>query len=193
MPLNTGSSGPAKFQDTGNNKSSSTRILGIVDTTVDNISQQVDQILSGAKTGQPNRADDPNLDCPQVCPGNQAPTPGMKSLVVTISPNSPTSQSTTVNDPVGQVGPISNTNPTPVLQANPSRLEVNIQNTSTDVIYLILTQNKGSLTNYHIALAACGTAGDGTGGNWTSDLWKGPIFALSSTGAGKLAVTEMTP
>lgn len=158
-----------------------------------NIEQSVNQILQGNKTGNPNRADDPNIACPDICPGNQAPTPGMKSLVVTISPNSPTNQSNTVNDPVGQVGPISASAPEPVLQANPNRLEVTIQNTSTDVVYLILTQNKGTLVNYHIALAACSTAGDGTGGTWISDLWKGPVFALSSTGAGTLAVTEMTP
>jgi hypothetical protein len=116
----------------------------------------------------------------------------MKALVVTISPNSPQASSETITDPVGQVGPISATAATPILQANPNRLECNIQNTSTDVVYLILTQNKGSLTNYHIALAACASANDGTGGNWTSDLWKGPIFALSSGGAGTAAVYEMT-
>lgn len=161
--------------------------------TETDITQSVNQVLQGNKTVNPNRADDSGLNCADICPGNQAPTSGMKALVVTISPNSPTNQSETVNDPVGQVGPISATTPTLILQANPSRLEVLIQNTSTDVIFLILTQNKGSLTNFHIALAASSSANDGTGGIWISDLWKGPIYALSSTGAGTLAVTEMTP
>lgn len=78
-----------------------------------------------------------------------------------------------------------------VLSSNTARREVIIQNTDTTVIYIGLGQTPTS-TTYHVALKACSSANDGTGGVYVSDLWTGQINAISSATGGHVVVTELT-
>lgn len=78
-----------------------------------------------------------------------------------------------------------------ILAANSSRVEVIVTNTGTSVIYLGLGRTP-SITAYHIALSACSTANDGTGGVFISDTWKGQINAIGSNNAGTICVSELT-
>jgi len=77
-----------------------------------------------------------------------------------------------------------------VLAANASRKEVTVVNTGTTVIYLGLGQTP-TPTSYHVALSACSTANDGTGGTYISDLWVGAVNAICAT-SGTVCVTELT-
>jgi hypothetical protein len=162
------------------------------------IDEQVQQVLKGQRTSQPNRADNPDVSCPDVAPGFTAPTNSQKALVVTVSPNSPGSLSTTITEPVGQVL-ISDTIPQVLAQANLNRSEMIIQNTGTTVIYLIFGIAPGGPANatqgirYHVALAPGAAAHDGTGATWVSDLWKGQVSAFAAVGGGQLAISEFTP
>lgn len=157
----------------------------------DGIDAQVSQILnSGQKSSQPNRADNPDLNCFDIAPGNTSPTASQKAGVVTISPNSPGLASTTITDPsIVSVG----TTIEPILKANPIRSEFLIQNIDVVPIAIILTKNKGSNTIYHAMLSACTTADDGTGGSFISDLWKGDVYVVAVSAGGRLVAYEMTP
>lgn len=77
-----------------------------------------------------------------------------------------------------------------ILASNPSRIEVLVTNTSTHVIYLGLGQVP-TTSAYHVALAACTLANDGTGGSYISDNWKGAINAIASV-SGTVVVAELT-
>lgn len=84
-----------------------------------------------------------------------------------------------------------NTGSSNILSANTSRKEMTIINTGLTVIFLGLGQTP-TTTQYHIALAACSSANDGTGGTYTTDIWKGQVNAISSAGGGTVCVLEMT-
>ncbi len=84
---------------------------------------------------------------------------------------------------------ISNTSST-ILAANPLRKESIIVNTGTTVVFLALGQTPTS-TAYHVALSACSTANDGTGGTFTDSLWTGVINAICTV-SGTVCVTELT-
>lgn len=77
-----------------------------------------------------------------------------------------------------------------LLAANPTRLEAMVVNTGITVIFLALGQTP-TTSAYHVALAACSTANDGTGGTFTTDIWKGTIRAITAA-AGTVCVTELT-
>ena len=78
------------------------------------------------------------------------------------------------------------------LAANNARKEFRITNTgTTNVVYLGLGQAP-SATAYHVALTPCTVANDGTGGSYTSDLWKGAVDALTATSTSTIVVTELT-
>jgi len=77
-----------------------------------------------------------------------------------------------------------------ILASNALRIEATIINTGTTPIYLGLGQTP-TATAYHICLAACSTANDGTGGTYTTDVWKGTINAISAS-SGTVCVTELT-
>jgi hypothetical protein len=160
-------------------------------TVNDGISAQVSQLLNqGQNHPQPNRADNPDLNCFDIAPGNTSPTPGQKAAVVTISPNSPGLSSETINDPaVITVG----TTVEPLFKANPNRQEFLVQNIDTVVVYLIFTKNKGSNVVYHVALSGCTAADDGTGGSYISDLWKGDVYIVGQAAAARVVAYEMTP
>ncbi len=72
----------------------------------------------------------------------------------------------------------------------PGRVEVMVVNTGTTKMYLGLGVGP-TTTAYHVALAACTAANDGTGGSFVSDVWKGAIYAVSSAASGTLVATEM--
>lgn len=96
--------------------------------------------------------------------------------------------SSTANAPAQQtVGVASGS----ILAANASRKECLVVNTGTTIVYLGLGQTP-SATAYHVALSPCTSANDGTGGTYTSDMWKGSINAIGSAAAGTVCVTELT-
>jgi hypothetical protein len=78
-----------------------------------------------------------------------------------------------------------------ILVANLTRLEAMVVNTGTTVIYLGLGRTP-TIVNYHVALAACSVANDGTGGTYITDIWKGAINAISNGAGGTVCVTELT-
>lgn len=84
---------------------------------------------------------------------------------------------------------VSNTS-SQILAANSSRKEVIVVNTGTTVIYLGLGQTPSS-SAYHISLAPCSSANDGTGGVYISDIWLGAINAITAS-SGTVCVTELT-
>lgn len=77
------------------------------------------------------------------------------------------------------------------LAANVARRECTIVNTDVVVVYLGLGQVP-TATAYHIALTPCTVAHDGTGGTYTTDLWKGAINAIVASTSGHVSVTELT-
>src|ERR1700747_3367644 len=98
------------------------------------------------------------------------------------NPNNSTGNLLVITDPF-RVGsslaalPIMVTTAAKILAANPLRFECIITNTGTTVIYLALGQSQPSTTAYHIALAGCSTANDGTGGTFISYGWQGAVLA----------------
>jgi hypothetical protein len=118
---------------------------------------------------------------PAVKGSSTVPVAADDALVVSLSPNV-----------LPGVNPITvGTSSSAILNANSSRKECTVVNTGTTYIYLGLGQTPSG-TAYHIALAKCTTANDGTGGTWTSDMWKGAINAISSASGGTVVVTELT-
>jgi hypothetical protein len=114
------------------------------------------------------------------------------ALVVSLSPNSAQfATSTTSNTLPGTNPQTIGTSASAVVNLNAARKEVTIINTGTTYIYLGLGQTPTN-TAYHIALAKCTAANDGTGGTWTSDMWKGSVLALSSAAGGTVNLTELT-
>jgi hypothetical protein len=78
-----------------------------------------------------------------------------------------------------------------VLVANEYRKRLIIQNTGIYPVYLGLGAAP-TTTNYHLALAGCSnSAGDGSGGVYLDEMWKGPVFAISSTAGATVNPTEL--
>ena len=78
-----------------------------------------------------------------------------------------------------------------ILATNSSRKECTVVNTGTVAVYLGLGRTPTS-TAYHVALSACTSANDGTGGTYTSDIWKGAINAITASTSGTVVITELT-
>lgn len=78
-----------------------------------------------------------------------------------------------------------------ILALNAGRKEVTIVNTGVVPVYLGLGQIP-SATAYHIVLSPCVIANDGTGGTYTSDMWKGAINAIVASTSGTVCITELT-
>jgi hypothetical protein len=78
-----------------------------------------------------------------------------------------------------------------ILGANPSRTELIIVNTGTVPVFLGLGRTPTG-TAYHVALAPCGTANDGTGGSFICDWWTGPVQAIAPAGGGAVCATEIS-
>lgn len=96
--------------------------------------------------------------------------------------------SSTSSSPLQQAVGTSSVN---LLSANAARREVIVVNTGTTVLYLGLGQTPTN-TAYHVALKACGSANDGTGGVYISDLFSGQINAIGSAVSGTVVVCELT-
>jgi hypothetical protein len=90
-----------------------------------------------------------------------------------------TAAQTTVNDSAAVI-----------VSANHKRKGLLIVNTGTTIVYLAMGTGDPSATVYHVALAACAVANDGTGGSWSDDTWIGPVRAISSAAGGKIVITE---
>jgi hypothetical protein len=129
---------------------------------------------------------------PAVKGSSTSPVAADNSLVVSLSPNSAQfATSTTATTLTGTNPQTIGTSSSAVVNATPSRKEITITNTGTTVIFLGLGQTPTN-TSYHVALAGCTVANDGTGSTYTSDIWKGAINAISSAGGGLLNVAELT-
>jgi hypothetical protein len=76
-----------------------------------------------------------------------------------------------------------------VLDANPDRVEVAVQNIGTSAVYI----GKGFLptaTQYSIALNAGASLHDGNGGYWSSLTWKGALYIAGATAGAIVALSE---
>jgi hypothetical protein len=78
-----------------------------------------------------------------------------------------------------------------VLASNVARREFTIINTDIVPIYIGLGQTP-TATAYHIVLRPCTVAHDGTGGSYTSDMWKDGVNAIVASTTGHVAITELT-
>lgn len=78
-----------------------------------------------------------------------------------------------------------------VLATNASRKKGIFQNTGTTVIKLGLGRTP-TQTAYHIALKACASQDDGSGGTYIDSNWTGAVNAVSSSTGGTMVVTEQT-
>jgi hypothetical protein len=126
-----------------------------------------------------------------VFAGSTAITATSTSLNVNVTNPVAGPTSTTANALPG-VNPVTvNGTSVAILSSNASRKECIIVNTGTTIIYLGLGAT-ATTTAYHIVLAKCTVANDGTGSSWTSDMWKGSINAIGSTTGGTVVVTELT-
>jgi hypothetical protein len=79
-----------------------------------------------------------------------------------------------------------------VLAANDNRKGLIIQNTGTSVIKLLLGSGTPTQTVYHLALMACSSADNGSGGSLLDDAWTGAVQAISSAAGGTAVITEIT-
>jgi hypothetical protein len=79
-----------------------------------------------------------------------------------------------------------------ILAQNQNRAELIIVNTGTVPILLALGAAP-TATAYHVALAPCSSANDGTGGSFVCDWWVGTVQAIAPAGGGTACVTEITP
>ena len=82
-----------------------------------------------------------------------------------------------------------------VLAATASRKGCAVQNTGTTRIFLALGATP-TVSAYHVALPACGSANDGSSERWDGTisgvLWQGAVSAISSGAGGTVVVTELT-
>lgn len=87
--------------------------------------------------------------------------------------------------------------PIQLCNANPSRKQLILVNTSQDIVYVGLgsAPDPGDSVTpfaYNFALTACTTSpDDGTGGIWVSDIWQGPVYVSSQGNSGVVNFTEL--
>jgi hypothetical protein len=79
-----------------------------------------------------------------------------------------------------------------ILAANATRRGLMIQNTGATVLYLVLGSGTPTTTVYHVALKACASGDDGSGGIFLDDSWTGAVQAIGSAGGGTCVITEIT-
>ena len=170
--------GLAKFRLRGNNVNSGTATIWIEGGAGSQDLQTIAYIV-----------DPVSGDVPAVKAASTVPVAADQALVVSLSPNSSQfATSTTANAPAQTAVGASTS---AILNANTARKECTIVNTGTTVIFLGLGQTP-TTSAYHIALAKCTAANDGTGGTYTTDMFKGTINAIGSAGGGSVCVTELT-
>ncbi len=76
-----------------------------------------------------------------------------------------------------------------VLATNQGRKGFRITNTGTTVLKFACAGTPAADV-YHVALAAAGSADNGTGGVWEGWGWIGPIYGLSSGSGGTCVILE---
>ena len=103
---------------------------------------------------------------------------------LTVTPQSSTTASSPSRQTIGGTA-------ASILAVNASRKRCTVQNVGTTILYLAFGATP-TTTNFHIALPAGGSTGDGTSTLYSDDLWKGAIEAISSAAGGFVQVTEMT-
>jgi hypothetical protein len=79
-----------------------------------------------------------------------------------------------------------------VLSANGSRAELIVVNTGTVPVFLGFGPAQPSATAYHVALAPCSSANDGTGGSFVCDWWEGDVYAIAPAGGGTICIGELS-
>jgi hypothetical protein len=77
-----------------------------------------------------------------------------------------------------------------ILTLNASRKQAIVINVGTTVVFIALGQTP-TTSAYHVALAPCTSANDGTGGTFITDVWTGAINAICAV-SGTVCVTELT-
>jgi len=78
-----------------------------------------------------------------------------------------------------------------VFAANLSRKRCYFQNSGVYPVYLGFNASPTTVL-HHVELAPCSNyVSDGTGGSWTEDMFKGPIYAISTNAAGALNTLEL--
>jgi hypothetical protein len=73
---------------------------------------------------------------------------------------------------------------------NPNRTELAVSNVGTTHIYLGFGRVPTAL-NYDFVLSPSGSANDGSGGVWISDIFTGAVWAISDVAAGSVALKEL--
>ena len=92
----------------------------------------------------------------------------------------------------GAAGIVLNANAATSTNPTGGRKGFTIQNTGTTILYFTYGATNPTTTAYHIALAACTAANDGTGGIFDEDAWTGVVRAISSAAGGTCVITEFT-
>jgi hypothetical protein len=152
----------------------------------------VKAVIDGASSARPQLLR-PSLDlCDAVIPGNNVPTTNNPALVVALSPNSFDENINQASQPFVQDIPAFVTSSTyqTVLQNNPARRRLMIQNVNKDttplfVIFGKATQFNGDVTaNYHMQITP--------GQTYIDDRYVGRVDVVGGAADVKIAVTEFT-
>lgn len=78
-----------------------------------------------------------------------------------------------------------------VAAVNTKRKRIIFQNTGTTIIKINLAAIDPSATVYTVALSACTSANDGTGGTFIEEMYQGECRAISSGSGGTLNITQV--
>lgn len=78
-----------------------------------------------------------------------------------------------------------------ILLPNALRKCLILQNTGTSILKFTFGITLPTATVFHYALAACGSANDGTGGVYIDDNWVGAVSMISSAAGGTFVLTEI--
>lgn len=185
---------PANTQSAGSPVDGSTQntLDALKDVNLlDELGKDVDLLLAGGRTSQPNRADDiPAPPLPSIKSGYQRVSPGDPGTVVLIHPNSDSCE--TCSAPLISGVPIFSaaTGFQVAIGPNPLRREVTIRNVGTTNLFLIfgvaaILTIADITTHYHMNLAP--------GEAWSSDLWRGEIDVSSDANGGLVSAFEFSP
>lgn len=83
-----------------------------------------------------------------------------------------------------------NTTAIQLIPSNSTRKRVTLQNIGTTTIKVNLGTETPTQTLFHFSLPNCLSSGDGIGGFYSDDLWKGAIKAISSSSGGACSIFE---
>jgi hypothetical protein len=145
---------------------------------------QVRQVLDGKATIRPIREAGAIDICDAVLPPNQLADSSKPSLLVSLSPNSSDSGANGASNPL--IASIGLTYIT-ILQANPKRQRIFIQNNGGTGLYLVLgsaaTFGASSSALYHIKIP--------TGTTYIDEMWVGRVDIVSDAPGGLVSAFEL--